>query len=135
VIALDSQTDKIGLGLLLSLGKRRNGSIRHITWSPLTLVSGRCVKSLRTREKTVCRSEHLSEAGRLGAKGCVSHLSCGPAAAFSVPGSLLSWELSGYMSFSVSARSKCKTRYSGTLCGFVTLPMGLRIHKPMNGLQ
>lgn len=51
-----------------------------------------------TGQKMVSMLEHL-----WGAKGCVSHLSWGATVTFGIPVCALSWELSGYMSFAVSA--------------------------------
>lgn len=92
-----------------------------------------------TREKMVCMLEHLCEAGRLG-----SQRLCFPPELGSerhVWHSRLCALLGAVWLHVICCvrqlhlRSKCKIHYSGTLCGFVTLPMGLWIHKPMNGLQ
>lgn len=87
----------------------------------------------------VCKLEHLSEAGRLrnqrlcfppelGRDHGVWH-----SRLRALPGAV--WLHVICCVCQLHLRSKCKIHYSGTLCGFVTLPVGLRIHKPMNGLQ
>lgn len=101
-------------------------------------VDGRCVKSLIAVEKRVRRSEHLCS-GQTGSQRlcfppeletgrCVRHPRlCALLGAV--------WLRVIFCVRQLHHRSKCKIHYLGTLCGFVTLPVGLRIHKPMNGLQ